>query len=396
LGQFTRIDLQKKFLYLTRSIMEKTNDFENNEMAHRKLPIFNSKLSRLNSAEPRKKLVLKPATSIVTESIPGVELTGFNKLKSLFGFMSMVALFVACSLQVPQYASAQQGNISFQVFYDELSPYGEWVDYPNYGYVWVPYVEQDFAPYSTRGHWVYTDYGWTWASDYQWGWAPFHYGRWFNDNYYGWLWLPDNEWGPSWVTWRSADGYFGWSPMGPNVSINLSFGRHHNPQNDHWVFVRDRDFGRSDVHRYRINRADHERIIGNSRIISNTYVDNRHNSTYISGPSRHDVQRTTGRNVKPVVIHETDQRRQTTGYGRINIYRPQVNRNDHNGQRPVPARVSNLQEIKGQSERVPKNQSQRVNSSSNNKNKQPAKPKTTNKKDDQKKGTKTIKGQKVN
>ena len=38
-------------------------------------------------------------------------------------------------------------NVSYQVFYDELSPYGSWVDYPSYGYVWVPRVTGDFQPY---------------------------------------------------------------------------------------------------------------------------------------------------------------------------------------------------------------------------------------------------------
>ena len=66
-------------------------------------------------------------------------------------------------------------------FDQSLSPYGEWVDLPEYGRVWRPYesnVGADFRPYATGGHWVYTDYGWSFESDYPWGWAPFHYGRW--------------------------------------------------------------------------------------------------------------------------------------------------------------------------------------------------------------------------
>jgi hypothetical protein len=106
-----------------------------------------------------------------------------------------------------QRASAKQTYVSFQVFYDQLSPYGLWVNYGSYGYVWIPDAGPDFAPYSTQGHWIMTDYGWTWVSGFNWGWAPFHYGRWDYDNYYGWFWVPDNQWGPSWVTWRSADVY---------------------------------------------------------------------------------------------------------------------------------------------------------------------------------------------
>lgn len=139
---------------------------------------------------------------------------------------SIVILFVliSASIIVPKQTVAQHTDINFQVFYDELSPYGQWVDYKNYGYVWIPDAGSDFVPYSTNGHWVLSDYGWTWVSDYEWGWAPFHYGRWNYNNYYGWLWIPDNEWGPAWVNWRQADGYFGWSPMEYGISLSMSFG----------------------------------------------------------------------------------------------------------------------------------------------------------------------------
>src|SRR6266545_2219275 len=68
---------------------------------------------------------------------------------------------------------------SVDSFYDSLSPYGRWVDSPEYGLVWVPsrgVVGPGFVPYSTSGSWQYTDAGWMFASDWDWGWAPFHYG----------------------------------------------------------------------------------------------------------------------------------------------------------------------------------------------------------------------------
>src|ERR1035437_967441 len=139
--------------------------------------------------------------------------------------MNVLILFVglvASSILHPKQAEAQRGNVSFQVFYDELSPYGQWVDYPNLGYVWLPDVGSDFVPYSTEGQWIYTNYGWTWASNYEWGWAPFHYGRWDFDNNLGWFWFPGNEWGPAWVTWRRSDGYYGWQPKEPGLSLSLS------------------------------------------------------------------------------------------------------------------------------------------------------------------------------
>jgi hypothetical protein len=67
---------------------------------------------------------------------------------------------------IPQEASAQQVTVSYQLFYDQLSPYGMWVDYPTYGYVWIPNGDPGFSPYVTNGHWIFTDDGWTWVSDY--------------------------------------------------------------------------------------------------------------------------------------------------------------------------------------------------------------------------------------
>jgi hypothetical protein len=129
--------------------------------------------------------------------------------------------FNAVTCIAPQKASAQL-SVDFQIFYDDLSPYGNWVDNSDYGYVWSPDVSNEFSPYSTRGHWIYTYAGWTWVSDYSWGWAPFHYGRWFYDRNYGWLWAPDTEWGPGWVSWRRSNDYYGWAPIGPGISFEIA------------------------------------------------------------------------------------------------------------------------------------------------------------------------------
>src|SRR5690349_14344661 len=119
----------------------------------------------------------------------------------------------------PEPQPEYQPEASYQSFYDDLSPYGQWIDDPRYGYVWLPNAGPDFKPYATNGHWVYTDEGWTWASNYSWGWAPFHYGRWFFQDGYGWMWIPGNEYAPAWVTWRNSDDYYGWAPMGPGVNF---------------------------------------------------------------------------------------------------------------------------------------------------------------------------------
>jgi hypothetical protein len=94
------------------------------------------------------------------------------------------------TLSISPLQTKAQGWVNSQYFYDNLSPYGNWVYYPGYGNVWLPDAGPGFRPYFSSGYWVYTDYGWMWASDYSWGWATFHYGSWTYDQYYGWMWIP--------------------------------------------------------------------------------------------------------------------------------------------------------------------------------------------------------------
>ncbi len=73
--------------------------------------------------------------------------------------------------------------------YADLDEYGEWIDAPDYGYVWMPRVTAGWVPYR-YGHWAYIPpWGWTWVDDAPWGFAPFHYGRWvfWQDR---WVWSP--------------------------------------------------------------------------------------------------------------------------------------------------------------------------------------------------------------
>ena len=81
-------------------------------------------------------------------------------------------------------------------FYDELSPYGEWVEC-RYGDCRVPRgVGAHWQPYS-NGEWIYTRYGWTWVSSDPWGGDPYHYGTWDFVDRYGWVWVPGTIWAPA-------------------------------------------------------------------------------------------------------------------------------------------------------------------------------------------------------
>jgi hypothetical protein len=103
-------------------------------------------------------------------------------------------------------------------FRSTLDPYGQWVDDPVYGTVWVPTAGPEFAPYSTGGHWVHDDSeGWVWVSDYDWGAIPFHYGRWVLIGGRGWGWIPGRVYRGAWVNFEVDDGYayMGWAPSPP-------------------------------------------------------------------------------------------------------------------------------------------------------------------------------------
>src|SRR5690606_38576980 len=190
------------------------------------------------------------------------------------------------------HAKAQPGlNVFFQLYYDELSAYGDWVHDHEHGYLWVPNAGPGFQPYMTNGYWTMTNYGNTWVSNYDWGWAPFHYGRWVYNDYYGWAWVPGYEWGPAWVSWRSGGGYYGWAPLGPRMSIHVNVGI----PSHHWVFLPQRYITHRHMHRYYAHSRNRVNIYNQTTIINNTYVYN--NRTYVTGPKHSEVQRVTNSRV---------------------------------------------------------------------------------------------------
>lgn len=215
---------------------------------------------------------------------------------------------------------SQPGNsVSFQTFYDELSPYGRWVNYDHYGSVWIPDVDDDFQPYGTNGQWVVTEYGNTWVSDYEWGWAPFHYGRWINDDYYGWIWVPGSEWGPAWVNWRSGGGYYGWAPLGPGLDININI----NIPLSRWIFVPRRYITHRSVYNYCLPRNRYSHVYGHTTVINNIYINN--NRRYFSGPDRRDMERATRSRIHVHNVYASNRPgKSVTNRGSLNIYRPEV------------------------------------------------------------------------
>ena len=109
------------------------------------------------------------------------------------------------------------------VGYDDLDDSGDWRDGGEYGHVWFPRVQADWAPYR-EGHWAWIDpWGYTWVDDSPWGYAPFHYGRWVSvEGRWGWIPGPRAEvpvYAPALVVFIGAGGGWGgnigWFPLGP-------------------------------------------------------------------------------------------------------------------------------------------------------------------------------------
>lgn len=258
--------------------------------------------------------------------------------------MKKTAIILVILMSVSFAADAHRHNhrfhrITLQTFYDELTPYGEWIFTPDYGYAWRPYMDynEDFRPYATNGRWVYTHYGWTWASDYRWGWAAFHYGRWFYDDYLGWMWTPGYEWAPAWVTWGTYDNCYAWAPMGPRIEVNVNFSWH--APDFWWTVVPYRHFCSSDWYH---NRYRQTVQINNITYITNIYnnSDNRggnSRSGWFNGPRVNEVERVANTRVTPVkVVEARNPSNVTTRNSRteVAVYRPEVERTGSERTRP--------------------------------------------------------------
>jgi hypothetical protein len=274
----------------------------------------------------------------VNDCFQNINQSKFVLMKRILKISSLALGFVlVCSL--PKKATAQdhynRGEVTYQTFYDELSPYGQWIDYPGHGYVWVPDAGNDFRPYSSNGHWVWTDnYEWMWVSDYDWGWGPFHYGRWEEDPYYGWFWVPGYEWSPAWVAWRDGGEYYGWAPLRPgiNISINFNIGSY-SPPNSYWCFVPRRYITSPRIYDYYLDRRQNVTIINYTTIIINNNRYGNHYG-YRSGPSRYEAERYCGR-INPVRFRDSySPGRSQFRNNEVSIYRPNVRHENNRNYAP--------------------------------------------------------------
>ena len=231
-----------------------------------------------------------------------------------------------------QRVKAQDVTVSYQTFYDNLAPYGQWINDPDYGNVWVPNEEGDFRPYGSRGHWVMTEYGNTWVSEDPWGWAVYHYGRWTYNPYYGWVWVPGYEWAPAWVSWRYGGSYCGWAPLGPNMSVGVSY----NYPDSWWIFVGPQYMYQPNCMHYWRGPSYNSGYIHQTTIVNNYYVDNGTHVRYNYGPRAEVIQQTTH---QPVQVYRVSQLNRpgasSISRNTVSLYRPTVNRATVSTARPT-------------------------------------------------------------
>lgn len=232
-----------------------------------------------------------------------------------------MSVFFVLMTVAAQHASAQYEDdyVSYDNFYQSLAPYGQWIEDPEYGFVWLPGEDAEFRPYYTNGHWVMTEYGNTWVSDYPWGWACFHYGRWTYDSYYGWLWIPGTDWGPAWVSWRSGAGYYGWAPLGPDYRSGTSLSEYVCP-GDWWVFIPPQYVYSGRYYQYWHGPNGNHAVLGTSIVINNTFEHN--NVVYITGPRPAEVYRTSGKRVQVHQIRSSRSYRTRVRNNEVRMYRP--------------------------------------------------------------------------
>jgi hypothetical protein len=181
-------------------------------------------------------------------------------------------------------------TVSFQSFYDVLSPMGEWIqitkedidedlndgDGQSYSslydgdeellFIWKPAgSDNNWKPYM-NGRWEYTDHGWLWVSADAWGNTTYNYGRWWNSPKYGWVWLPGYTWSPAWVRWKVSENYVGWAPLSPKAEWKSSEGitknnyRYTNNDND-YVFITSSLFGSDVSNSNAVNQTQNSQLV---------------------------------------------------------------------------------------------------------------------------------------
>jgi hypothetical protein len=228
----------------------------------------------------------------------------------------------------PYDSTAERGNqawmepeADYTLFYEELSPYGQWLDVEGYGYAWRPALasRSTWRPY-LDGRWVWSDHGWAWDTPEPFGWACYHYGRWVRIARHGWVWVPGREWAPAWVSWRSGGDSIGWAPLPPErrrsyTSIGYDCDLFYDLSPSSYIFIEAENFGRSSYVNSCLPFTNVTQIFAQTVNVTNIIQINQQQTNFFvnrGGPRRDWVEQRVGRPipVAPVRISRTLERPQ--------------------------------------------------------------------------------------
>ena len=297
----------------------------------RDLGLSSETIERIDSHRPGP----RPATAVTptipaqaVEVLPVVELPAQDVVREVVTEAPVVTL-------------PQAGTADFSTFYQELAPYGAWINMDGTWY-WQPSalrLNAGWQPYCHGGRWVYTDCGWAWQSSYTWGWAPFHYGRWRHHARYGWLWHPGTVWGPAWVSWRYSDTAIGWAPLPPEAVYDSDRGLCYQGRavepgfefglvQTSYTFVPVTRFCDRDMEHYRYRREALPGIFRSAVSVENHYRREEHRIINEGPPARRIVE-ATHQQLRPIPVVDIhvkpgDHPKPATSGNTFSVYRPTV------------------------------------------------------------------------
>ena len=192
-----------------------------------------------------------------------------------------IAILVIAVFAFSPVKSEAYSNFSFSVgFHNELSPYGTWVNYSNYGQCWRPYGYSGYRPY-VDGSWSYSNYGPTWNGNEAWAPYTYNYGQWIYTASYGWIWIPGYDYHQNYVDWSYGGGYIGWRPQFPSG--------YYYPGNDSslWIVINANNFGYRSYRPYAL-RSDYVRNLWDRRVFRQRFdrIDRRQLESVVRRPIR--------------------------------------------------------------------------------------------------------------
>jgi hypothetical protein len=270
-------------------------------------------------------------------------------------------------------------TVDYKEFYDQLAPYGEWVEvnaaeigiksnvasskssgnknstisnilgiktaYADASagmiFVWRPSTEfsvvssagesPQYTPYN-NGQWVNTNQGWYFRAPTQWEETVHHHGRWVRSPDAGWMWVPGRVWAPAWVDWRQDDEYVSWAPLGPSSYFNDGNFNNNRIDDDNYYIVERSHFIDPDIYRYSSpyyesgNRISMNLMTGTVGLVfANDIIVNR-------GPDVNMIQNYYTTNINVVNINHVRNFNQVRYSDReYNVYTPDFKRYKNKG-----------------------------------------------------------------